>query len=283
MAHASPAKKDLVKRLIKLFEQYPIVGAVNMENLPAPQLQNMKATLRGRIELVMTKRRLMKVAMSQSKVQGLAELEPHLVGMPALLFTKENPFALFRILKKSRSKAPAKNGQIAPFDLVVPAGQTPFAPGPIIGELGALGIKTGVEAGKVVVKADSTVAHKGDKISQKVADVLTRLDIKPMEVGLSLVAVLEKGVIYTSEILDVDEVEFMNKLQNAARWSINLSVNAGYPTKQTITLMIGKAYNDAKGLGMSQALIDSDIINDLLEKAQREMLSVQSVANIENK
>lgn len=281
MAHVSPEKKEVVKHISALLAQYPIVGAVNMENLPAPQLQAMKAQLRGKVELVMTKRRIMKVAIGNSKLNGIEQISKHLVGMPALLFTKENPFSLFRILKKSRSKAPAKAGQIAPYDLVINAGSTPFAPGPIIGELGALGIKTGVESGKVVVKADSTVAKKGDKISQKVADVLSRLDIKPMEVGLSLVAVLEKGVVYTSEILDIDEVVFMGKLMGAARQSVNLSVYAGYPTKDTIRIMIGKAFNDAKAIGLSQNIIDSGIIEELLAKAERGMLSVKREGGIE--
>src|SRR3989344_2020020 len=282
MAHVSQEKKELVKKISGLLAQYPIVGAVNMENLPAPQLQAMKAKLRGKIELVMTKRRLMKVAIenSKDKAKGIEQILPNLVGMPALLFTKESPFSLSRILRKSRSKAPAKSGQIAPFDLVINAGPTPFAPGPIIGELGALGIKTGVESGKVVVKADSVVARKGEKISQKVADVLARLDVKPMDVGLSLVAALEKGVLYTSEVLDIDEAAFMNKLGTAARQSINLSVQAGYPTKDTIKLMIGKAHNDSRALGVSQNIIDKGIIEELLAKAHRSMMSVKQEGNV---
>ena len=47
---------------------------------------------------------------------------------------------------------------------MIPAGPTPFAPGPIIGELGMLKIKAGIEAGKVVIKEDAHVAKKGDVI-----------------------------------------------------------------------------------------------------------------------
>ncbi|MFC1769284.1 50S ribosomal protein L10, partial [Nanoarchaeota archaeon] len=93
MAHVSPEKKEVVKKILKLFADYPIVGSVDMENLPGPQLQTMKAKLRGKVEIVMTKRRLMKVAIEEikDKVKGSEELVPHLIGMPALLFTKENP------------------------------------------------------------------------------------------------------------------------------------------------------------------------------------------------
>ena len=75
---------------------------------------------------------------------------PHLKGMPALIFTKENPFSLFKTLKKSKTNAPAKANQTAPFDLIVPKGPTSFAPGPVIGELAILGIKSGVEINEII-------------------------------------------------------------------------------------------------------------------------------------
>ena len=87
MAHVSQEKKELVKKISGLLAQYPIVGAVNMENLPAPQLQAMKAKLRGKIELVMTKRRLMNIAIenAKAKVSKLEKIAPFLKGTPALL------------------------------------------------------------------------------------------------------------------------------------------------------------------------------------------------------
>ena len=61
----------------------------------------------------------------------------------ALLFSVYLYFIYIKpYLEKSKSNAPAKPGQTAPSDLVLPAGETPFTPGPMIGELGQLGIKT---------------------------------------------------------------------------------------------------------------------------------------------
>ena len=197
-AHVAQYKKDVVSQLVKLMQDYPIIGVVNMEGLPAPQLQMMRAQLRKNCHLTMTKRRFIKLALEQSKSskQGIEKLEASLGGMPALIFTKENPFKLSKTLAKSKSPAPAKAGQTAPRDIIVPKGPTPFAPGPIIGELAVVGIKSGVEGGKVAVKEDSVVAKAGEKIKPKVAEILTRLNILPMEVGLGLVAVYENGIIY---------------------------------------------------------------------------------------
>ena len=89
-------KKETVKKIVDLIKKYTIIGSVNMENLPAAQLQKMKAQLRDKVEMFMTKRRLMKLAIEKVKGEkaGIEKIEEHLKGMPALLFTNENPFAL---------------------------------------------------------------------------------------------------------------------------------------------------------------------------------------------
>jgi len=282
-AHIAQYKKDIVSNLIDLISDYPIIGVVNMENLPAPQLQIMRAQLRGSFFITMTKRRLMKLAIEQtkSKKKGIEKLEAHLGGMPALIFTKENPFKLSKTLQKSKSQAPAKAGQTAPRDIIVNKGQTSFAPGPIIGELALAGIKSGVEAGKVAIKEDAVVVRAGEKIKPKVAEILTRLGIQPMEVGLDLVAVYENGLIYGRDVLSINENDYKNRLMNASRWAFNLANYASYPTKDTIRLLIGNAYNDAKALGIAQNIFDKEIIDILLGKAEQQMLSLKTVANID--
>src|SRR3989338_4752048 len=282
-AHVADYKKEIVNELVRLISEYPIIGIVNMENLPARQLQVMRAQLRGGFFITMTKKRLIKLAFEEtkSKKKDIEKLEAHLGGMPALIFTKENPFKLSRTLQRNKSPAPAKAGQTAPRDIVVNKGATPFAPGPIIGELAAVGIKSGVEGGKVAVKEDTVVARAGEKISPKVAEILTRLGVQPMEVGLDLVAVYENGLIYGRDVLSVDEKEYLSRLSNAARWAFNLAVETAYPTKLTIPVLLGKAHNDAKGLGISQNILEKGIIESLLGKAQMQMNSLKSSAKFE--
>ncbi|MFH1323816.1 MAG: 50S ribosomal protein L10 [Nanoarchaeota archaeon] len=281
--HVAEKKKQVAKQIQKLILEYPIIAAVNMENLPAPQLQQMKAQLRGKIVLAMTKRRIMKHAIEgvKDKKQNIELIEPHLKGMPALIFTKENPFSLFKTLKKSKTSAPAKAGQTAPSDIKVPKGPTGFAPGPVIGELAQLKIKAGVENGKVVIKEDSIMVKAGEKIPAKAAEILTRLGIHPMEVGLNVTAVYEGGNIFTASVLDIDETKFQSDLEKAATWAFNLAVESAYPTKETMNTLIAKAFNDAKAIGLSQNIIDEGIIDELLGKAERSALSVKSTANIE--
>ena len=137
-------KQKLVQRIADLIDKNDIVAVVNMENFPAKQLGSMRSQLRGKVVLLMTKKRFIKLALEKAKKQNIKELEKYIKGMPALLFTQENPFSLFKLIKKNKSNAPIKAGQKAPNDLVVPAGPTSFSPGPIIGELGGFRIKAGL-------------------------------------------------------------------------------------------------------------------------------------------
>src|SRR3989344_8566689 len=116
--------------------------------------------------------------------------------MPALIMTELDPFRLYKLLKSSKSPAFAKPGNVLPKDAMVKAGPTNFTPGPIIGELGKFGIKAGVEAGKIVIKEDKVVARAGQKVDAKMAELLIRLDIKPMEIGLNVVACYDRGTIF---------------------------------------------------------------------------------------
>ena len=221
-----------------------------MENLPSAQLQKMKKQLRGKIEMYMTKIKLTNLAITEAEKtkKGITALQQYVKGMPALLFTKENPFSLYKILKKSKSSASAKAGQIAPRDIIVPAGPTPFAPGPVISEFAALGIKAGVEGGKVAVKQDTTACKEGKPITAPLASMLARLGIEPMEIGLNLVAVFENGVIYTKKVLDIDEEVFAQQLMQAASQAYCLAMETAYTTKETIELLLQKTFRQSKAI-----------------------------------
>ena len=95
-ARVSEYKKKVVDEFFKLIKEYPIIAAVNLEMMPAPQLQVMRGKLRGKVVMRMSKRRLMKIAIEKAKTdkKDIEKLEPYLKGMPALLFTKESPFKL---------------------------------------------------------------------------------------------------------------------------------------------------------------------------------------------
>ena len=95
-AHVSESKKKIVEELLKLGKDYPIIGLLNMENLPAKQLQKINEKLRGDFVLRMAKKRIIKIAFDKLKEdkKGIDKLTEYFKGMPALIFTNKDPFGL---------------------------------------------------------------------------------------------------------------------------------------------------------------------------------------------
>jgi large subunit ribosomal protein L10 len=220
----------------------------------------------------MTKKRLMKIVIEKVKddKKGIEELLKFFGGMPALLFTKDDPYVLSKIIQKNMSNAPIKEGQTAPNDIIIKAGPTPFSPGPIIGELGMLKVKATIEGGKVVIKNDTLVVKEGDVVGKKLADILTRLGEEPMKIGLNLVAVYDKGEILTKDVLFVDEQEYLDKIALANSWALNLAMESGYVTGDTIKIFLSKAYHGAVALAVKTNIVTDETIKNLLAKAEAE-------------
>ena len=70
MAHVSKRKKLIIETLTKFIDEYPIIGAINMQNIPAKQLQVIRNQIRGKAVIYMAKRRLMKIAFKNSNYDG---------------------------------------------------------------------------------------------------------------------------------------------------------------------------------------------------------------------
>jgi large subunit ribosomal protein L10 len=278
----SAKKKELVQNLTAQVRDYPIIGLADLENLPAQQLQRMRATLfKKGVIICMTRKKLINMALKSSEKKNVDALIEKVRGVPALILSKDNPFALNSLLEKNKSEAPARPGQILPKEVMVKAGPTNFAPGPIISELAAVGIKTKVENGKLAVIKDTVIGKEGDVVSPKLSETMKRLDIKPMEIGLNLVAVLEDGLVFTSKQLHIDEAEFSANLTQAAQWAINLSVEAAYLTKDTAEFILQKAFREAKAISVEQGIITEETRDEILAKAESQALAVKDAGQID--
>jgi len=280
--NVSQYKKEVVKHLVSQMKSCPLVGVVNMRNMPAPQLQRLRAKTREKVNIVMCKRRLIRIALREAEASkpGIIGLEPRLDGiMPALVFTDENPFRLARVLEENKSKAPAKPGQIAPQDLVISAGPTPFSPGPVISELAQLGIKTGVDGGKVTVKQEAVVAKKDEEISAQAAGLLTKFGIEPMEIGLDLVAVFEDGVIFTREILAISPSAYVKLLAEASSQAKALAIRISYPAAEVIRELIARAFLDAMALAVGRHIMADKAVRGILAKASSHAHALKGLIN----
>ncbi|MDH5494794.1 MAG: 50S ribosomal protein L10, partial [Candidatus Bathyarchaeota archaeon] len=223
------------------------------------------------------KNTLMKRAITQAKNHpNLDKLEDHLTGSTIYLFTNLNPFKLVLLLEKSKVITTAKAGDTAAFDVVVPAGNTGQPPGPIISQLGAVGLKTRIESGSVWINKDTLVAKQGETISQRLAAVLSKLGIKPVEAGLVLKTVYDGGAIITEEQLHLDIDEFRKTVEEAYRYAFYLSVNSVYITPENIEFLLQKAHQDAYRLSVNEDIPTKETMVDILRKAYTQMLSLKT-------
>ena len=74
-----------------------------------------------------------------------------------------------------------------------------------------------------------------------VAQMLTRLEIYPIEIGMSLHAVFEDGNLFKPDVLDIDIDEFMLKLRQASSNAFNLATESSWVNELTIKPLINKA------------------------------------------
>jgi len=278
MAHVAQWKYKEVDELTKIFTEYPVIGIVEIGGIPAPQMQVMRRNIRDNALIRCSKNTLLFRALQEAEkqVKGIAALQEIVTGQSAIIGTKMNPFKLYGSLKQTRTKAPAKGGEIAPDDILVKAGDTPFKPGPIVGDLQKVGIPAAIQGGKVVIKKDKVIVKKGDKIPREVAQMLTRLEIFPIEIGISLQGVYEDGFIFKPDVLDVDIDQYLIQIKQAASHAFNLAIESAWAHTKTIQPLLMRAYRDSLLLAIGQGIVSKDTITHLISKAHRSMISVAS-------
>ena len=280
----SEKKIQAVKGLKSTVKEYPVVGILNMHKLPGRQLHEIRNKLREKARIVMTKKIIIEKVFSEA---GLESLAGYITGEPALLFSSTNPFSLADIIVQSKSRASAKAGDMAPADIVVRAGPTSLPPGPVIGEFQRVKIPAFVDGDKIAIRQDTVVARQGDVIQKPLADILSKLGIEPIEIGLDLVAVWDRGTIYTKDILFIPKQEYIDRIKSAHSNAFNLSISIGYITKANIQFLLSKAHGEAKGFAIQAGIITNETVKPLLAKAHaqasylKENYKIEETANQE--
>ncbi len=272
-------KTAALKEIMENAKKYPVIGIVDLYKMPSRQLQAIRKDLRGNVIIKMYKKKIIQKAFSELGMKNLLKLYDYDPKKPALIFSKTNPFKLYKMFEKSKTPTFAKEGDVAPYDIIVKEGPTKLPAGPAIGDLQRAKIPAMVKEGKIHVSKDTLVAKKGSVITAELASLLKKLEIQPMELGINLLAAWENEIIFDSAILAVNEEEYKIKLTQAYQNALNLSVGIAYPTKENIAILLQKAFMHAKSLGLEANVLDKGIIEDLLIKGERAARSLSSKIN----
>jgi len=268
-----PEKVTRVNRLAEQVLAKPVTAPVGVRGVPAAALQSMRRELRQRGHpIVVAPNSALRHALSAAAKQrpSLAPLLERVEDQTALLTADGNPFAIFDEFARTRSPTPARGGEVAPRDIVVPAGSTSFKPGPIVGELQHAGFPAAIEKGKVVLKKDVTIVHAGQTISREVAGLLTRMDIRPLEVGLAVRGLVDGETFYLPEVLAVDLGAQRQSVAQAARRALGVAVELGYLTPETFPLLVQRAHRRALGVAVAAGYPTKETIEPLFVQAMKE-------------
>ncbi|MCH2348299.1 MAG: 50S ribosomal protein L10 [Candidatus Poseidoniales archaeon] len=263
MAKATQWKVDRVGELTELLSSDGIIGIVDVAGVPAQAMLEMRSTLRTGMTLTMAKKSLFRRAWNEA---GLPEEQLETMfetaQQPMIVHSKSlNISQLFQQLDQTRTGRPAKAGDIAPEDIVVSQGPPEFAPGPIVGELSAVGIPAKIEKGKVNIIKTVTAVKAGEVIDGDLGLMLDKLDIKPIEIGIILCGVIVDGVVMPPDVLSIDTNAL---LAQAVANALAVAINAGISNSGTIPLFIANA--NAHALALAGQL-DSSALDDELVAA----------------
>ncbi len=274
-----PQKKTLMyQQLVELPKKYNVIALVRMEKIRSSQLLPLRKKLKREVEIVSIKDKVAQKALSTIKIPSIEKLVDKLVGQCVLMFTNMSPFKLNILLGKNKIMMPARSGDEVSIDVVIKAGNTGITPGPILTDFKEAGIATKIDQGTIWITKDSTVVKKGGVVSEKLATLLSKLNIKPIEAGILLSSALAENILYTKEDLILDVEMYRKIFAQAHQEAMALSIEIGYVTKDNINLILAKAAQNARSVAIEAGYLTDETRKQVLQKTHAQAKALASKA-----
>ena len=271
-------KSQMYQQIQELPKKYNVLALVRMEKVRASQLLPLRKKLLGDVEIVSVKDKVAKLALETTGIKGIEKFVSKLNGQCLFMFTNMSPFKLNVLLGKNNVMLSARGGDLASRDVVIPPKNTGIAPGPMLTDFKENGIPTKIDQGTIWIMRETIPVKKGEVISEKLAALLGKLDIKPIEAGIVLNSALEEGLVYAQEEMIIDLEKFRNDMSQAHQEAISLSIEAAYITKDNIKQILAKASQSAKSVSVEAGYVTDDTKETILQKANGQAKSVASKA-----
>jgi large subunit ribosomal protein L10 len=275
-----PKKKRIMySELQELPRNYDVIALSKMTKVRATQLMMIRKKLRNDIKILIIKNKVAQRAFEKIKdVRGLESLSKELEGQCGLIFTQISPFKLNLIFDQNKVLLPAKGGDIASKQISIPAGNTGITPGPVLSEFKEANVPTKIDQGSIWVSRDTVIARQGEVISQKLASLMSKLNIKPIEAGITLNFSIAAGLVLRESDLKINLEEYHNEMSRSFQEALALAMEAGYITPETIVPLLLKAHQKATALSSESGYISKDTIGLVIPMAQSKALTVGNEA-----
>jgi large subunit ribosomal protein LP0 len=212
-------------------DEYPKCFIVGADNVGSRQMQQIRIALRGSAVVLMGKNTMMRKAI-RGHIENNAALDkilPHIKGNVGFVFTKGDLNEIREKLIENKVRAPARNGAIAPCEVIIPAQNTGLGPEKT-NFFQALSIPTKISKGTIEIINDVPILKVGDKVGASEATLLNMLNISPFSYGLLIQQVYDSGSIFSPDILDIKPEDLRAKFQQGVANLAAVSLAIGYPT-----------------------------------------------------
>jgi len=274
-----PQKKAQMYQLMQeMPKKYSVTALVRMEKVRASQLLPLRKKLQGEVEIISIKDKIAKKAFEKLDVPGAEKMKEMLTGQCVFMFTNMSPFKLNVLLGKNKVLLVARGGDTASIDVVVPPKNTGIAPGPMLTEFKENKIPTKIDQGTIWILKETTPVKKGGVISTKLAALLGKLDIKPIEARIVLNSALSESILFSEEDLVVDVDAFRDKIAQANQNALALSTEIAYVTEDNIAQILAKASQAGISLSVEAAYVTDETKEQILQKAHSQAKGVASKA-----
>jgi len=271
-------KTQLYQQVQEVPKKYKVLGLVRMEKVRASQILPLRKKLQDDVEFIAIKDKVAKKALEKVDIPGIKDIINQLTGQCLFMLTNMSPFKLNVLLAKNKVMLAARGGDIASVDVVVPAKNTGVAPGPMLTDFKQAKIPTKIDQGTIWITKDTIPVKKGEVISDKLAALLGKLDIKPVEAGIALESALEEGVSYGKEELVIDVEKIRDEFAQAHQEAISLSIEAAYVTPENVEAILAKAAQGARSVSIESGFLTDETKEQILQKADAQAKSVASKA-----
>ena len=271
-------KAEMYQQLQELPKKYKVLALIKMYKVRSTQILPLRKILKDDVEFVSIKDKVAKKAFEKSDIPGIKDLIGELREQCMFMFTNMSPFKLNVLLAKNKIMMNARGGDVASIDIVVPAKNTGIAPGPMLTEFKNAGIPTKIDQGTIWIAKETTPVLKGEVINEKLAAILGKLDIKPVEAGISLYAALEDGLVYAEKEMIIDVEKIREEFAQAHQEAISLSIEAAYITPENISQILSKAAQSARSVSTESGFMTDETKEQILQKADAQAKAVAEQA-----
>ncbi|MCH8022800.1 MAG: 50S ribosomal protein L10, partial [Thaumarchaeota archaeon] len=272
-----PEKVEVIKKILASASKYPIIVACKLHKVRGRQLAELRKNFRSEMSIIVAKNRIASIGLRKALGEKIDPFVDKMDGQTMLIFTSMNPFKLQRLFDKGQIDLPAKGGDIATSSIMISAGNTGIAPGPVLSEFKEAKIPTKIEAESIFITKDAIVAKPGDIIEPKLAGLLSRLGLKPIKAGLSLSLAYEDGMLYEGKDVKIDISKYESDFVEAYKNGLGLAVEVSYLTKESVPILLLRSFRNALVLALETDYLADETTGIILAKAERQANAIKSL------